>query len=112
MGIDFVTFHNQACRPPDKIFKNYFSYFSTKTCVVGTHGSFEHPKHMLKLMGKEINSILGAQTILIWPMHNSTIFQVAIPHLRKTKGNIINIASMSGVLGQGNAISYVSSKVS
>ena len=45
-------------------------------------------------------------------IHNSNIFQEAIPHLRKTKGNIINIASMSGVLGQGNAISYVSSKVS
>ena len=29
-------------------------------------GSFEHPKHMFKLMGKEINAIFGgAQTILI-----------------------------------------------
>ena len=27
---------------------------------------FEHPKHMFKLIGKEINAILGAQTILIW----------------------------------------------
>ena len=26
----------------------------------------EHPKHMFKLMGKEINAILGAQTIIIW----------------------------------------------
>ena len=25
-----------------------------------------HPKHMLKLMGKKINAILGAHTILIW----------------------------------------------
>ena len=29
-------------------------------------GSFEHPKHMFKLIGKEINAILGAQSILIW----------------------------------------------
>ena len=29
-------------------------------------GSFEHPNHMFKLMGKEIYAILGAQTILIW----------------------------------------------
>ena len=28
--------------------------------------SFEHSKHMFKLMGKEINAILGAQNILIW----------------------------------------------
>ena len=28
--------------------------------------SFEHQKHMFKLMGKEISAILGAPTILIW----------------------------------------------
>ena len=28
--------------------------------------SFDHSKHMFKLMGKEINAILGAQTIFIW----------------------------------------------
>ena len=51
------------------VLENHFSYFSTITYVVGTQkndGSFEHPKHMFKLMGKEINAILGAQTILIW----------------------------------------------
>ena len=29
-------------------------------------GSFEHPKHMFKLISKEINASLGAQTILNW----------------------------------------------
>ena len=29
-------------------------------------GSFEHPKHTFKLIGKEINAVLGAQTILVW----------------------------------------------
>ena len=49
-----------------------FSYFSTKTYVVGTLKNPLNvtvlcaPKHMFKLMGKEINAILGAQTILIW----------------------------------------------
>ena len=40
--------------------ENYFSYFSTKTCVVGTQKNRldEHPKHMLKLMGKKIITIL------------------------------------------------------
>ena len=44
--------------------KNNF-YFSTKTYVVGTQKNrlhetffFEHPKHMLKIMGKEIFTIL------------------------------------------------------
>ena len=29
-------------------------------------GTIEPPEHMFKLMGKETNAILGAQTILIW----------------------------------------------
>ena len=28
--------------------------------------SFGYPKHMYKLMGKEINAVLCAQTVLIW----------------------------------------------
>jgi NAD(P)-dependent dehydrogenase (short-subunit alcohol dehydrogenase family) len=34
----------------------------------------------------------------------------AIPHLKKTKGNIINISSMVGVVGQPNAAAYSASK--
>ena len=34
--------------------------------TVSLRQSFEHPKHMFQLMGKEINTILGEQTILIW----------------------------------------------
>ena len=34
----------------------------------------------------------------------------AIPHLRKTKGNIINISSMVGVVGQSNAGAYSATK--
>ena len=48
---------------------NLFSYFLTKTYVVGSQknrlNSFQHPKHVFKLMGKEISAILGAQTIHI-----------------------------------------------
>ena len=45
------------------VFENYFSYFSTKTYFMGTQNN----RLMFKLMGKKINAILGAQTILIWP---------------------------------------------
>jgi NAD(P)-dependent dehydrogenase (short-subunit alcohol dehydrogenase family) len=34
----------------------------------------------------------------------------ALPHLRKTKGTIINMASMVGILGQDQAASYCSTK--
>ena len=36
---------------------------------------FEHPKHMFKFIGKEMNAILRAQTILIWTYvdHEGTV---------------------------------------
>lgn len=34
----------------------------------------------------------------------------AIPHLQKTKGNIINISSMVGLVGQPNAVAYSATK--
>lgn len=36
--------------------------------------------------------------------------KLAIPHLRKTQGSIINMASKVGLVGQGKAVSYVTSK--
>ena len=49
-----------------------FSYFSTQTYVVSTQKNRLNETVLLstqntyRLMGKEINAILGAQTILIW----------------------------------------------
>ncbi|XP_069056803.1 17-beta-hydroxysteroid dehydrogenase 14 isoform X2 [Pleurodeles waltl] len=34
----------------------------------------------------------------------------ALPHLRKTKGNIINLSSLVGLIGQNSAIPYVATK--
>ena len=55
-------------RPPDKVRTGkYFFYFTTKTYVVDTQKNRlnDYPKHMFKLMGKEMNAILDALTILI-----------------------------------------------
>ena len=38
-------------------------------------------------------------------------FQFALPHLRKTKGNIINMSSLVAQIGQPGAVAYVASKV-
>ena len=46
------------------MYNRFFSYFSTKTYVVGTQKNclneavLEHPKHMLKNMGKKIFTVL------------------------------------------------------
>ena len=43
--------------------RKYLQFYAKFFCW---EGSYEHPKHMFKLMGKEIDVISGAQTILIW----------------------------------------------
>ena len=37
--------------------------------------------------------------------------QFALPYLRKTKGNIINMSSLVAQIGQPGAVAYVASKV-
>ena len=39
------------------------------------------------------------------------IFQYALPHLRKTKGNIIQDSSLVAEIGQPGAVPYVATKV-
>jgi NAD(P)-dependent dehydrogenase (short-subunit alcohol dehydrogenase family) len=36
--------------------------------------------------------------------------KLALPHLRKTKGNIINMSSLVGIMGQVGATTYVATK--
>ena len=37
--------------------------------------------------------------------------QLALPHLRKSRGNVINISSLVGAIGQSQAVPYVATKV-
>ena len=60
-------------RPPDKSAYLKKKIFLIRNICCGCSkepsqwdGSFEHPKHIFNLMGKEVNVILSAQTILIW----------------------------------------------
>ena len=59
-------------RPPDKVLKIIFLISQPKHMIwvlkrtFSMKRFFQSHKHMLKLMGKEINAILGVQTFLIW----------------------------------------------
>ena len=74
VGLNFDKYWFGLFRPPDKslYWKSVFFISYSKRCCgyskepFQQDGSFEHPKYMFKLIGKEINAILGAQTILIW----------------------------------------------
>ena len=54
-------------RPPDKSVYWKINYLISQRVNqnICCGYSYDNPKHMIKLMGKEINAILGAQTILI-----------------------------------------------
>ncbi|XP_049977260.1 17-beta-hydroxysteroid dehydrogenase 14 [Alexandromys fortis] len=39
-----------------------------------------------------------------------TLTKLALPHLRKCRGNIINISSLVGTIGQSQAVTYVATK--
>ena len=46
-------------------------------------------------------------------VNNSSLpSQFALPHLRKTEGNIINVSSLVATIGQVGAVPYVATKVS
>ena len=54
---------------PTSVYHKLFSYFSTNTCCgYQKNGSFEHPNYMLKLMGKNIFTILRSKFCLSKPM--------------------------------------------
>ena len=54
-------------RPPGKIaYLKIISQPKHMLWVLKRTVSFGHPKHMFESIGKQINAILGAQTILIW----------------------------------------------
>ncbi|XP_047646937.1 17-beta-hydroxysteroid dehydrogenase 14 isoform X2 [Phacochoerus africanus] len=39
-----------------------------------------------------------------------TLTKLALPHLRKSRGNVINISSLVGAIGQSQAVPYVATK--
>ena len=54
----FPTIHD-CHRPEIRVhIVKYFLHFSSKTYVVGTQKTRQNPKHMFKLMGKKIITIL------------------------------------------------------
>ncbi|KAL4667373.1 hypothetical protein H8959_006062 [Pygathrix nigripes] len=41
----------------------------------------------------------------------AVIPDLALPHLRKSQGNVINISSLVGAIGQAQAVPYVATKI-
>uniref|UniRef100_A0A4X1VUN5 Branched chain amino acid transaminase 2 n=1 Tax=Sus scrofa TaxID=9823 RepID=A0A4X1VUN5_PIG len=79
--------------------------FGRLDCVVNNAGS--HPP----LQWPEETSIQGFRQLLELNLLGMyTLTKLALPHLRKSRGNVINISSLVGAIGQSQAVPYVATK--
>jgi NAD(P)-dependent dehydrogenase (short-subunit alcohol dehydrogenase family) len=79
--------------------------FGGLDCLVNNAGW--HPPH------KPIDAFTPADFREIFELNVMSVFVAcrrALPHLRKTRGNIINMSSLVGVMGQLHATTYVATK--
>jgi NAD(P)-dependent dehydrogenase (short-subunit alcohol dehydrogenase family) len=79
--------------------------FGGLDCLVNNAGW--HPPH------KPIDAFTPADFRDLFELNVMSVFVAcrrALPHLRKTRGNIINMSSLVGVMGQLHATTYVATK--
>jgi NAD(P)-dependent dehydrogenase (short-subunit alcohol dehydrogenase family) len=74
-------------------------------CLVNNAGW--HPPHLPidDFSVDEFRSILELNVVSVF-----AACKLALPHLRKTRGNIVNIASLVAIMGQHHATTYVATK--
>src|SRR5215470_15020091 len=79
--------------------------FGRIDCLINNAGSHPPHKPIDDFSVQEFRDLLDLNLISIF-----AACKFALPHLRKTKGNIINMSSLVGQMGQLHAVTYVASK--
>ena len=74
-------------------------------CLINNAGWHPSPKPIDDFSIAEFRDLLELNLVSIF-----TACKLALPHLRKTKGNIINMSSLVGRMGQLHAVTYVATK--
>ncbi|XP_033026008.1 17-beta-hydroxysteroid dehydrogenase 14 isoform X4 [Lacerta agilis] len=74
-------------------------------CLVNNAGSHPPDQTIDDVSAQEFRSLMDLNVVSCF-----LAAKTALPHLRKTKGNIINIASLVGLIGQKYAVPYVATK--
>ena len=79
--------------------------FGQIDCLINNAGW--HPPHKAidDFSEEEFRGLLDLNLVSIF-----TVCRLALPHLRKTRGNIINLSSLVGQMGQLYAVTYVATK--
>jgi NAD(P)-dependent dehydrogenase (short-subunit alcohol dehydrogenase family) len=79
--------------------------FGRLDCVVNNAGTHPAEGRLDKVTAEEFENLIHMNLTSAY-----LVSRAALPYLRKTRGSIVNIASMAGVLGQGGAVAYSTSK--
>ncbi|XP_040833848.1 17-beta-hydroxysteroid dehydrogenase 14 [Ochotona curzoniae] len=79
--------------------------FGRLDCVVNNAGYHPPPQRIEETTAQGFRDLLELNLLGAF-----TLCKLALPHLRKSQGNIINISSLVGALGQPQALPYVATK--
>jgi NAD(P)-dependent dehydrogenase (short-subunit alcohol dehydrogenase family) len=79
--------------------------FGRIDCVVNNAGTHPAEGRVDRISAAEFEDLLHMNLTSAY-----IVTREALSHLRKSRGSIVNIASMAGVLGQGGAVAYSTSK--
>jgi NAD(P)-dependent dehydrogenase (short-subunit alcohol dehydrogenase family) len=84
---------------------NTIANFGRLDCLINNAGWHPPHKPIDEFCIQDFRDLIDLNLISIF-----TACKFALPHLRKTRGNIINISSLVGAMGQLNATTYVATK--
>ena len=106
-GADVLFVSCDVCREQDmrQLFERTVDRFGQVDCLVNNAGWHPPAQTIEEVSVEEFEQLVRLNL-------TSTVMgcKLAIPHLRKTRGSIINMSSAVGVIGQASAPAYVSTK--
>ncbi|KAM4801058.1 L-fucose dehydrogenase isoform X1 [Urocitellus parryii] len=79
--------------------------FGHLDCVVNNAGYHPPPQWLEETSAQGFRQLLELNLLGTY-----TVTKLTLPHLRKTQGNVINISSLVGAIGQSQAVPYVATK--
>lgn len=79
--------------------------FGRLDCIVNNAGYHPPPQWPEKTSAQGFRQLLELNLLGTY-----TLTKLALPHLRKSRGNVINISSLVGAIGQSQAVPYVATK--
>lgn len=89
----------------ERLINETVSKYGQIDCLINNAGW--HPPHQSidNFSVEDFRALLDLNLVSIFAAS-----KFALPHLRKTKGNIINMSSLVGIMGQLHAVTYVATK--